>query len=175
VSRVQDDAIYASPSACTVPRSSFPTFSSSFPYHPHWRAVTCQAPTDRPNIGNKHTHTGRNTGAWATCGCLGSACGGAELGRAGQRAIPPRPVVLAPRLEGGARGGGESCLEVGGREFAMMTRNDGVSCLYMSAQSRADPFTRRNRSMLEAGGRELMMPTMDNGASCLSIARPLKP
>jgi hypothetical protein len=66
-------------------------------------------------------------------------------------------------------------LEVGGREFAMMTRNDGVSCLYMSAQSRADPFTRRNRSMLEAGGRELMMPTMDNGASCLSIARPLKP
>jgi hypothetical protein len=31
-------------------------------------------------------------------------------------------------------GGGEGLLEVGGRELAMRTRDNGVSCLYISGQ-----------------------------------------
>ena len=58
-------------------------------------------------------------------------------------------------------------MEVGGRELAMMTRNNGVSCLSISAlKGHLDVV----KALLEAGGRELVMPTRDDGTSCLSIS-----
>jgi ankyrin repeat protein len=48
----------------------------------------------------------------------------------------------------------------------MMTRDDGVSCLYMSAQN---GHLHVVNALLEAGGRELAMLTVDDGVSCLLI------
>jgi ankyrin repeat protein len=55
-------------------------------------------------------------------------------------------------------------LEVGGREIAMMTRENGVSCLYISAENGHLDVV---KALLEAGGRELVMLTAGNGESCL--------
>ena len=66
-------------------------------------------------------------------------------------------------------------LEVGGRELAMMTRNDGSSCLYLSAKKGHLDMVKGHldvvKALLEAGGHKLVMLTMHNGASGLSIAR----
>ncbi len=55
-------------------------------------------------------------------------------------------------------------LEVGGRELAVMTRNDGVSCLMISAEKGHLEVV---NALLEAGGRELVMLTRGDGVSCL--------
>ena len=59
-------------------------------------------------------------------------------------------------------------LEAGGRELLMLTRDDGTSCLWISAQNGHLEVV---NALLEAGGRELLMLTKDDGASCLSVAR----
>ena len=58
----------------------------------------------------------------------------------------------------------KALLEVGGGELAMMTRNDGVSCLWISAKKGHLEVV---KALLEVGGRELLMLTADNRASCL--------
>jgi hypothetical protein len=57
-------------------------------------------------------------------------------------------------------------LEAGGRELVMMIRNDGVSCLHISAHNGHLEVV---NAQLEAGGRELLMLTKDTGSSCLHI------
>ena len=59
-------------------------------------------------------------------------------------------------------------LEAGGRELLMLTKDDGSSCLMVSAHS---GHLEVLNALLEAGGRELLMLTADDGSSCLSIAR----
>jgi len=58
-------------------------------------------------------------------------------------------------------------LEVGGRELAMMTRDNGVSCLMINAANRHLDVV---NALLEVGGRELAMLTADNGISCLMMS-----
>ena len=58
-------------------------------------------------------------------------------------------------------------LEVGGRELAMMTRDNGVSCLMINAANRHLDVV---NALLEVGGRELVMLTADNGISCLMMS-----
>jgi len=59
-------------------------------------------------------------------------------------------------------------LEVRGRELVMLARDDGVSCLYISAQREHLEVV---KVLLEAGGCELVMLTavvnFDRGISCL--------
>ena len=59
-------------------------------------------------------------------------------------------------------------LEAGGRELLMLTKDNGVSCLWISAK---EGHLEVVNALLEAGGRELLMLTKDNGLSCLSVAR----
>ena len=59
-------------------------------------------------------------------------------------------------------------LEAGGRELLMLTWDNGVSCLMISAQ---EGHLEVVNALLEAGGRELLMLTADDGSSCLSVAR----
>jgi hypothetical protein len=67
--------------------------------------------------------------------------------------------------------GGESAaggrLEAGGRELVMRATDDGVSCLYVSAEKGHLEVV---KALLEAGGRELVMLTADGGLSCLYIS-----
>ena len=58
-------------------------------------------------------------------------------------------------------------LEVGGRELVMLAWDDGVSCLYMSAQNGHLDVV---KTLLEAGGRELLILTKKDRDSCLSIS-----
>jgi len=61
----------------------------------------------------------------------------------------------------------KALLEVGGGELAMMTRNDGVSCLWISAhKGHLDVLN----ALLEVGGRELAMLTAGDRGSCLLIS-----
>ena len=58
-------------------------------------------------------------------------------------------------------------LKAGGRELVMLTKYDGASCLYVSAQ---DGHLEVVNALLEVGGRDLVMLTMDGGSSCLRIS-----
>ncbi len=58
-------------------------------------------------------------------------------------------------------------LKAGGRELVMLTKYDGASCLYVSAQ---DGHLEVVNALLEGGGRDLVMLTMDGGSSCLRIS-----
>jgi len=49
----------------------------------------------------------------------------------------------------------------------MLTADDGVSCLFISAQ---EGHLEVVNALLEAGGRELLMLTRDDGVSCLCIS-----
>ena len=62
----------------------------------------------------------------------------------------------------------KALLGVGGRELLMVTTDDQVSCLLISA---AKGHRDVMKALQEAGGRELAMLTKDDGARCLSIAR----
>jgi hypothetical protein len=54
----------------------------------------------------------------------------------------------------------EAMREAGGRELAMMTRNNRVSCLWISAKNGHLEVV---KALLEAGGRELVMLTSNDG------------
>jgi hypothetical protein len=56
----------------------------------------------------------------------------------------------------------KALLEAGGRELVMLTSDDGVKFLIISAQNGHPEVV---KALLEAVGRELVMLTKDNGAS----------
>ena len=65
------------------------------------------------------------------------------------------------RLFAGCRGCNQ-VEKVGGRELVMLTKVNGDSCIYISAQQGHLDVV---KALLEAGGRELLMLTMHNGAT----------
>ena len=58
-------------------------------------------------------------------------------------------------------------LEVQGRELVMLTKDNGSSCLCISAQ---EGHLGVVNALLEVGGRELLMLTTDGGFSCLYVS-----
>jgi hypothetical protein len=58
-------------------------------------------------------------------------------------------------------------LEVGGRELVMLTKDNGLTCLYMSAH---EGHLEVVKALLEVGGRELAMLTAGDRGSCLLIS-----
>jgi hypothetical protein len=58
----------------------------------------------------------------------------------------------------------KTLLDFGGRELAMIIREDGARCLLMRAH---EGHLEVVKALLKCGGRELAMITRDNGARCL--------
>ena len=84
------------------------------------------------------------------------------------QALNDEPSILFLAVKAGHVEVVMALLEVGGRELAMMTRDNGVRCLLLSAQEGHLDVV---NALLEVGGRELLMLTADDGSSCLSVAR----
>ena len=57
--------------------------------------------------------------------------------------------------------------ETSRRELVILTRNNGVRCLYISAQEGHLDVV---KELLDSGGRQLVMLTLDNGTSCLYMS-----
>jgi hypothetical protein len=58
-------------------------------------------------------------------------------------------------------------LEVGGRDLAMLVADDGVSCLYISAENGHVEVV---KELLKVGGRDLAMLVANDGYTCFHAA-----